>query len=124
MLVYLGMNTTSHQLLKGSLSAIILKLLADTEWMYGYEICQKVKQITDGQLKITEGALYPALYKLEADGMLITKTQIVEGRTRKYYAIAQDQQGNAVDRLAQIDQFLHQLQRILTPSDLHQLPTP
>ncbi|NDU97742.1 PadR family transcriptional regulator [Spirosoma terrae] len=117
------MNTTSHQLLKGSLSAIILKLLAHTEWMYGYEICQKVKQLTDGQLKITEGALYPALYKLEADGMLITKTQIVEGRARKYYAIAQDQQGNAVDRLAQIEQFLHQLQRILTPSDLSKLPT-
>ncbi|GAB3687569.1 PadR family transcriptional regulator [Spirosoma flavus] len=117
------MNTTAHQLLKGSLSAIILKLLANTEWMYGYEICQKVKQITDGQLKITEGALYPALYKLEADGILITRTQIVEGRARKYYAIAQDQQGNAVDKLAQIEQFIYQLQRILTPCDLHKLPT-
>lgn len=116
------MNTTSHQLLKGSLNAIILKLLAHTEWMYGYEICQKVKQLTNGQLKITEGALYPALYKLEADGMLITKTQIVEGRVRKYYSIAQDQQGNAVDRLAQIEQFLHQLQRILTTKDLNKLP--
>ncbi|GAB4028019.1 PadR family transcriptional regulator [Spirosoma gilvum] len=123
MLVYLNMNTTSHQLLKGSLSAIIIKLLAQTEWMYGYEICQKVKQLTDGQLKITEGALYPALYKLEADGMLITKTQIVDGRARKYYAIAQDQQGNAVDKLAQIELFLHQLQRILTPSDLNLLHT-
>ncbi|GAB4019221.1 PadR family transcriptional regulator [Spirosoma migulaei] len=92
--------------------------------MYGYEICQKVKQLTDGQLKIAEGALYPALYKLEADGMLITKTQIVEGRARKYYAIAQDQQGNAVDRLAQMEVFLQQLQRILSPSELNQLPTP
>ncbi|GAB3958406.1 PadR family transcriptional regulator [Spirosoma harenae] len=116
------MNTTSHQLLKGSLNAIILKLLANTEWMYGYEICQKVKQITEGQLKITEGALYPALYKLEADGILITKTQIVEGRARKYYAIAQDQQGNALNKLAQIEQFLLQLQRILTPTDLNKLP--
>jgi DNA-binding PadR family transcriptional regulator len=118
------MKTTSHQLLKGSLNAIILKLLANTEWMYGYEICQKVKQLTDGQLKITEGALYPALYKLEAEGILITKTQIVEGRARKYYAIAQDQQGNAVDRLAQIEEFLNQLQRILSPSKLHNLTIP
>lgn len=118
------MSSTSHQLLKGSLSAIILKLLAQTEWMYGYEICQKVKQITQGQLTISEGALYPALYKLEADGILITKTQIVEGRARKYYSIAPDQQGNAVEKLAQIEQFLHQLQRILTPPDFHQLPTP
>ena len=117
------MNTTSHQLLKGSINAIILKLLADSQWMYGYEICQKVKQLTDGQLRITEGALYPALYKLEAEGILITKTQVVDGRARKYYSIAQDQQGNAVDRLAQIEDFIHQLQRILTPSHLSKLPT-
>lgn len=117
------MHTSSHQLLKGSLNAIILKLLADSQWMYGYEICQKVKQLTDGQLRIAEGALYPALYKLEADGMLITKTQVVEGRARKYYSIAQDQQGNAVDRLVQIEDFIYQLQRILTPSHLNKLPT-
>ncbi|WP_420148774.1 PadR family transcriptional regulator [Spirosoma sp.] len=117
------MHTTSHQLLKGSLSAIILKLLANTQWMYGYEICQTVKQLTDGQLKVTEGALYTALYKLEADGILITKTQIVEGRARKYYSIAPDQQGNAVNRLTQIEQFLQQLQRILSPDDLIKLPT-
>lgn len=117
------MNNTPHQLLKGSLSAIILKLLADTQWMYGYEICQKVKQLTDGQLRITEGALYPALYKLEADGILITKTQVVEGRARKYYSIAPDQQGSAENRLAQIEQFLYQLQRILTPDRLSKLFT-
>lgn len=117
------MNTTSHQLLKGSLNAIILKLLSDSQWMYGYEICQKVKQLTGGQLKITEGALYPALYKLEAEGILTTKTEVVEGRARKYYSIAQDQQGNAVDRLSQIEGFIHQLQRVLTPSDLSKLPT-
>ncbi|GAA4450968.1 hypothetical protein GCM10023189_12360 [Nibrella saemangeumensis] len=113
---------TSPQLLKGSLSAIILKLLSDSQWMYGYEICQKVKELTSGQLKITEGALYPALYKLEAEGILITKTQVVEGRARKYYSIAQDQQGNAQDKLAQIGHFLYQLQRILTPDDFIKLP--
>lgn len=116
-------NKTSHQLLKGSLNAIILKLLSDSQWMYGYEICQKVKQLTDGQLRITEGALYPALYKLEAEGILITKSEVVDGRARKYYAIAPDQQGNAVDRLAQIEHFVQQLQRILLPSDLFTVPT-
>ena len=117
------MNTTSHQLLKGSLNAIILKLLSDFQWMYGYEICQKVKQLTGDQLRITEGALYPALYKLEAEGILTTKTEVVEGRARKYYSIAQDQQGNAMDRLAQIEHFIHQLKIILTPNDLSKLPT-
>lgn len=117
------MNNNSHQLLKGSLNAIILKLLSDSQWMYGYEICQKVKELTGGQLKITEGALYPALYKLEAEGILTAKTEVVDGRARKYYSIVQDQQGNAVNRLAQIENFLYQLQHILSPSDIVKLPT-
>jgi len=116
------MNNNSHQLLKGSLNAIILKLLSDSQWMYGYEICQKVKELTGGQLKITEGALYPALYKLEAEGVLTAKTEVVEGRARKYYSIVQDQQGNAVNKLAQIENFLYQLQQILSPSDIIRLP--
>ena len=117
------MNNTSHQLLKGSLNAIILKLLSDSQWMYGYEICQKVKELTGGQLRITEGALYPALYKLEAEGVLTARTEVVDGRARKYYSIVQDQQGNAVNKLTQIENFLYQLQQILRPSDIIRLPT-
>ncbi|MDO1451889.1 PadR family transcriptional regulator [Rhodocytophaga aerolata] len=117
------MTPINQGLLKGSLHAIILKLLSDSEWMYGYEITQKVKELTSGGLRITEGALYPALYKLEAEGILTTRTQVVDGRARKYYAIAPDQQGNAAERLSQIEQFLYHLQGILTPNALIKLPT-
>lgn len=111
----------SQQLLKGSLSAIILKLLSDNHQMYGYEICQKVKELTVGQIRITEGALYPALHKLEADGILSTHTEVVDGRARKYYTIADDQQGNAVDRLAQVQELIRQLQSILLPENIPML---
>ena len=108
------MNNT-QKLLKGSLSAVILKLLSENERMYGYEICQKVKEITAGQMRITEGALYPALHKLEGEGILTTHTEVIDGRARKYYSIAEDQQGNAVNRLSQIQEFIQQLQLVLTP---------
>jgi PadR family transcriptional regulator PadR len=36
--------------------------------MYGYEITQKVKEVSEGGIMLTEGALYPALHKLEAEG--------------------------------------------------------
>ena len=55
-------NIGNQKLYKGSLNTIILKLLGEKDKMYGYEITQKVKQITDGELNITEGALYPALH--------------------------------------------------------------
>ncbi|MEO0332704.1 MAG: helix-turn-helix transcriptional regulator, partial [Bacteroidota bacterium] len=62
------MNST--ELLKGTLTTIILKLLADHGKMYGYEITQKVKEMTDEKILIKEGSLYPALHKLLRDGLV------------------------------------------------------
>ncbi|PZQ82413.1 MAG: PadR family transcriptional regulator, partial [Flavobacterium johnsoniae] len=45
----------NSQLYKGSLTTIIMKLLGENGRMYGYEITQKVKEITKGELNITEG---------------------------------------------------------------------
>ena len=75
-------NTTQH-VLKGSPSVIILKLLEDRQRMYGYEITQQVKALTAGEMVITEGALYPSLHKLEAEGLLTAETEVVDGRARK-----------------------------------------
>ncbi len=68
----------NSQLYKGSLNTIVMKLLEENGRMYGYEITQKVKEITNGDLKITEGALYPALHKLEAEGILEVEVENVE----------------------------------------------
>ena len=65
-----------NQHIKGSLSTIILKLLHDNGRMYGYEITQKVKEITQEDIQITEGALYPILHKFEAEEILMVIDQI------------------------------------------------
>lgn len=62
----------SSELVKGTLKTIILKLLADNERMYGYEITQKVKELSFDKIQITEGALYPTLHALEGEGLLLT----------------------------------------------------
>ena len=80
---------SNQKLYKGSLQTIILKLLATHHKMYGYEITQKVKELTKGELQITEGALYPALHKLEADGLLDIEVVKVENRLRKYYKLTE-----------------------------------
>jgi DNA-binding PadR family transcriptional regulator len=41
--------------------------------MYGYKIPQKVNELTSGEIKITEGTLYPSLHKLEAAGILFAE---------------------------------------------------
>ena len=103
------------QLLKGSLSVMILRLLEDRDRMYGYEITQKVKELTAGEMNITEGALYPALHKLEADGLLTTETQVVEGRARKYYSLTKSGQTEAAGRIAELSAFLENLNLVLNP---------
>lgn len=108
-----SMSTNNQQLLKGSLSVIILKLLEDREKMYGYEITQKVKELTAGDMSITEGALYPALHKLEAEGLLTTETQVVEGRVRKYYSLTKDGHKQAASRISELTAFVENLQLLL-----------
>ncbi len=100
-------------LLKGTLQTIILKLLEDNNRMYGYEITQKVKEVTAGEVVLTQGALYPALHKLEADGLLETDTEIVDNRVRKYYKLTEEGEKDVVNKIKEAQEFINQLQSIL-----------
>ncbi|WP_374950607.1 PadR family transcriptional regulator [Mucilaginibacter sp.] len=104
---------STNPLLKGSLQTIILKLLEDNDQMYGYEITQKVKEVSDGEIMLTEGALYPALHKLEADGFLETFTQVVENRVRKYYKLTEQGGKEVTSKLNEAQAFIDQLQTLL-----------
>ena len=103
-------------LYKGSLTTIILKLLAESERMYGYEITQKVKELTRGKLKITEGALYPSLHKLEAEGILEVEVVKVDNRLRKYYRLTRKGTRETAAKLSELEEFLQTLQGILKPN--------
>ena len=105
----------NSQLYKGSLNTIIMKLLEEQGRMYGYEITQKVKEITKGELNITEGALYPALHKLEADGLLDVEVEKVDNRLRKYYKLTQKGTTETVNRLAELEEFIKNMQTIVNP---------
>ena len=105
----------NSQLYKGSLVTIIMKLLEEKGRMYGYEITQKVKEITKGDLNITEGALYPALHKLEADGLLDVEVEKVDNRLRKYYKLTEKGTTETVNRLAELEDFIKNMQTIVNP---------
>lgn len=105
----------NQKLYKGSLQTIILKLLSENEKMYGYEITQKVKALTKGELKITEGALYPALHKLEAEGLLDVEVAKVDNRLRKYYKLTESGTKETVNRLAQLEEFIQTMQHLIHP---------
>ena len=105
----------NQKLYKGSLQTIILKLLASNDKMYGYEITQKVKELTKGELKITEGALYPALHKLEADGLLDVEVAKVGNRLRKYYKLTEFGAKETANKLDEMQEFLKTMQQLVNP---------
>jgi PadR family transcriptional regulator PadR len=104
---------STSPLLKGTLQTIILKLLEDNKQMYGYEITQKVKELTGGEMKLTEGALYPALHKLEAEGLLETFNEVVDNRVRKYYKLTEQGGQEVTSKLKEAQAFIEQLQMLL-----------
>lgn len=106
----------NSQLYKGSLTTIIMRLLEENGRMYGYEITQKVKQITDGELQVTEGALYPALHKLEAEGFLDVEVEKVGNRLRKYYKLTESGEKETVNRLADLEAFIRNMQALVKPN--------
>jgi PadR family transcriptional regulator, regulatory protein PadR len=105
----------SKELLKGTLSAIILKLLSDEERMYGYELSQRVKEITDGKIVLKDGSLYPALQKMTSDGLLSFKEEHVGKRVRKYYYLTRKGQKEKAIYVEELKDFIATLNKIVFP---------
>ena len=75
---------------KGVTTLCILSLLQSRE-MYGYELVQATEELSRGQLKLQEGALYPVLYRLQEQGFVSDRKVLVGKRmTRVYYSLTQE----------------------------------
>lgn len=103
----------SKEIIKGTLKPVILKLLKDRGRMYGYEITQQVKELTLNKIQITEGALYPLLHKLEADGIVTTEMEHIGKRMRKYYKLTDTGDTTAQVIVEEFKDFLETMKRII-----------
>ncbi len=106
----------SSEFIKGTLKTIILKLLSENKRMYGYEISQKVEVLSGEEIKLTYGALYPILYKLESELLLETETEIVDGRARKYYSLTPKGVELAREKVSELQKFTEVLKNLLLPA--------
>ena len=102
--------------LKGTLSTLILSLLKEHGQMYGYEICQLTKKLTDDTIQLTEGAIYPSLHKLEKKGLITSSKEMVNGRYRKYYRICEPSKEVVKEQIEALKTFLNHLNTIIQPN--------
>jgi transcriptional regulator len=81
------MGKRERELFQGTLDMMILKALI---WgsRHGYEIMRWIRQVTAGDLQVEEGALYPALHRLDARGWVTSDWGVSDsGRQARYYAL-------------------------------------
>jgi len=84
------LEEASLDVIRGTLDVLILKTIS---WgpLHGYAISQLLQQQTDDAILLEEGALYPALYRMEAKGWIEAEWRITENNRRaKYYRLTPD----------------------------------
>lgn len=81
------MDTERVELLQGTLDMLALKALAG-EPMHGFGVARWIEKVTGSRLVVEEGALYPALHRMEKRGWLSAEWRVTENKRRaKYYRL-------------------------------------
>jgi transcriptional regulator len=84
------MTKSDADLLQGTLDMLILKTVA-LEPIHGYGISMRIQQVTKDVLRVRQGSLYPALYRLERKGWIDFQWGASEnGRRAKYYRLTKE----------------------------------
>ena len=82
-----GDDQPRADLLQGTLDLLILKALS-VGALHGYGIARRIEQLSDAMLKVEQGSLYPALYRIEQRGWVTSRWDVGEsGRRAKFYTL-------------------------------------
>jgi transcriptional regulator len=81
-------GTTTTELLQGTLDLLILKAISLGP-LHGYGVLLRIQQISGDRLQIQQGSLYPALYRLEHQGIITSEWGTSENnRKARYYRLS------------------------------------
>jgi PadR family transcriptional regulator PadR len=91
----------SGDLLQGTLDLLVLRAL-QLEPMHGWGITERIEQWSETVLQVGQGTLYPALYRLERQGLIKSDWQVTENNRRaRYYALTREGRQHLTGELAQ-----------------------
>jgi PadR family transcriptional regulator PadR len=83
----MGSDKPSNELIPGTLDMLVLKTVS-RETMHGYAVAQTIQRLSHDVLRVEEGALYPALHRLEVRGLLRSEWGVSDNNRRaKYYSL-------------------------------------
>lgn len=106
-------ESIARELKRGSLELIVLHLLEPRE-AYGYEIVTKLTRESAGALEVTDGTLYPVLYRLERGGFVTVRWDTSgRGVPRKYYQLTEAGRQELATLTAEWFAFANAMARLL-----------
>jgi PadR family transcriptional regulator, regulatory protein PadR len=99
-------DPTQGELLKGTLDMLILKSLT-VQSMHGYAIVRHIERLSGGVFSIEHGSLYPALERLQKNGLVVAKWgESPTGRRARYYSITAAGRRKLGDKVSAFDRVL------------------
>ena len=101
------MADLKQQILRGTLDLLVLKAVSTTP-AHGYQIARWVEAATGDALRIEDGSLYPALYRLEERGLIDAEWRLTDDHRRaKYYALTVEGRKRLRDETASWTRYAH-----------------
>lgn len=98
--------------LKGHLDAMILAIV-DAGPAHGYAVIEQLRQRSGGVFDLPEGTVYPALHRLEADGLLASAWETASGRRRRVYKLTRRGRSALGDRRSDWQLFSQAVEGVL-----------
>ena len=110
------MPTTDLDLVRGTVDLLILQTLRPGP-LHGYAIASRIRQRSDGELLLEEGALYPALHRLEARDLVEAEWGITQtGRRARYYSLTAQGRKHLKAETATWHRYVAAVARVLEPA--------
>ena len=107
------MAKAKTDVLQGTLDMLVLKAL-QLEPMHGWGITERIEQWSQHVLQLGQGTLYPALYRLERQGLIRSEWQITANNRRaRFYALTRAGRQHFADELAQWRRMSHAIDLVL-----------
>jgi DNA-binding PadR family transcriptional regulator len=101
------------EVLKGHVDLLLLSTLRAGP-LHGYGVVEKLRGESDGAFDLAEGTVYPALYRLEASGLLSSRWTSVGGRRRRVYELTKRGRGELARERDEWKAFAHAVEAVVT----------
>jgi PadR family transcriptional regulator PadR len=104
-------------LLRGNTDSLLLFLINEQDQTYGYRLIKEIEQRSQGFFRFKEGTVYPALRKLENDGLVQGEwKKLPNGQERRYYKITSQGQEHLREKMDMWKSFASAMALVMKPT--------